>query len=89
MSVRTVILAFASTVLCCGSVLQAQQNDSLHASVIPDAEASYANSPVDAMPVIGNEISTDPGGAPSPQGGKGQVRQHQFHPPATTNGISM
>jgi opacity protein-like surface antigen len=82
MSVRTVILAFASTVLCCGSVLQAQQNDSLHASVIPDAEASYANSPVDAMPVIGNEISTDPGGAPSPQGGTGETTPV---PPASDN----
>jgi hypothetical protein len=69
MTVRTAILAFAGTVLCCGSVLQAQQNESLHARVIPDTETSYANSTVDSTPAIGSEASTDPGGAPSPQGG--------------------
>ena len=69
MTVRPAILAFASTVLCCGSVLQAQQNESLYAGVIPDAEASYANSTVGSTPAIGNETSTDPGGDPSPQGG--------------------
>jgi hypothetical protein len=69
MSVRTAILAFASTVRCCGSVLQAQRNESLYARVIPDTEASYANSTVDWTPAIGNETFTDPSGAPSPQGG--------------------
>ena len=63
------ILAFASTLLCCGSVLQAQQNESLYARVIPDAEASYANSTVGSTPAIGSETSTDPSGDPSPQGG--------------------
>ncbi len=82
MSVRTVILAFVSTVLCCGSVLQAQQNDSLYAPVIPDTEASYANSPVDAMPAIGNKISIDPGGATAPQAGTGGTTPV---PPVTDN----
>jgi hypothetical protein len=69
MSVRTAILAFASAVLCCGSVLQAQQNESLYARVIPDTEGSYANSPVDSTPAIADETSNDPGVAPAPHGG--------------------
>jgi hypothetical protein len=69
MTVRTSVLAFASTILCCGSVLQAQQNESLYARMIPDAEASYANATAGSTPAIGNETSTDPGGALSPQGG--------------------
>jgi hypothetical protein len=63
---RTAIIAFACTLLCCGSVLQAQQNESLYARAIPDAEASYANSAADSATAIGND---DPGGDPSPQGG--------------------
>lgn len=69
MTVRTVILAFAGSVLCCGSVLHAQQNGSLYVWVIPDTEASYANSTVASVPAIVNETSPDPGGAPSPRGG--------------------
>jgi len=69
MTVRTVILAFASTVLCCGSVLQAQQKESLYAIVIPDGAASDAKLTVGSTPAIGNETSTEPGSANSPQGG--------------------
>ena len=82
MTVRTSVLAFASTILCCGSVLQAQQNESLYARVIPDAEASYANSTAGSTPAIGNETSTDPGGALSPQGGTApvaSVSDNQWH----------
>ncbi|HSZ63485.1 MAG TPA: hypothetical protein VK828_16920 [Terriglobales bacterium] len=69
MSVRTAILIFANTVLYCGSVLQAQQNQSLYVRVIPETQASSANSTFDSTPAIGNETSADQGGNPSPQGG--------------------
>ncbi len=69
MIVRMAVLTLASTILCCGSVLRAQQNESLSARVIPDAEASYSSSTADSTSVIGNETSTDLSGDPSPQGG--------------------
>jgi hypothetical protein len=69
MTARTAFIAFVSTILCCGSVLQAQQSESLYARVIPDAEASYASSTADSTPASENETSADLGGDSSPQGG--------------------
>jgi len=69
MRVTTVVFVLASTVLFRASALQAQKNESLYPGVIPEVEGSYASATVVSMPTIGNEISTDPGGNPSPQGG--------------------
>jgi hypothetical protein len=81
MRVTTVVFALA-TILFCASVLQAQQNQSLYPLVMPEAEAvaSFAGARVDSMPATESEISTDPGGSPSPQtGGTTQV------PPSSDN----
>jgi hypothetical protein len=44
MKIRNAVLALACTVLACASLLQAQQNEQLTASVIPNAGPSYGNS---------------------------------------------
>src|SRR5882672_5635976 len=71
MNARTAILALASTVLFCASVLQAQQNEKLYANVIQDSDVAYDSFAAPTSEVSG-ESSADSSGIPAPQSGTAQ-----------------
>ena len=73
MKIRGGILTCACTVLLCASVLQAQQNEQLTASVIPDAVVTFVDSTPAATPVpTGAPPAAGPNESAAPQGGTAQ-----------------
>lgn len=73
MNIRNAILTCGCVVLVYASLLQAQQNQQLSASVIPDAAVTDGNSTAASTPAIGGELPVaESAGAAVPQGATGQ-----------------
>jgi len=73
MNIRHAILTVAIVVLLYASLLQAQQNQQLSASLLPDSAVTDVNSTAASAPAIARELPVaEPAGAPVPQGATGQ-----------------
>jgi hypothetical protein len=73
MILKTAILALATMALFCASLLQAQQNEQLRASMT-NTEVAYENSNSTSLPpMIGEPSAAEPAASPTPQGGAPQI----------------
>lgn len=74
MKIRNAILTAGCSFLFCASLLQAQQNEQLNASLTPNPDVAYASATTAYAPAASSEASApDPGPTPAPQAGAASV----------------